>query len=69
MSWAIANLRVDAIDVLKIDVEGAELVRDVEGVLGRRAYRSLQGVAHKRSKFCDTWHYLLLRVFRISVDY
>lgn len=28
----MASLRVDAIDLLKIDVEGAELVSNVEGV-------------------------------------
>lgn len=27
VSWAMANLGVDRIDLLKIDVEGAELVR------------------------------------------
>lgn len=34
VSWAMANLRVDTIDLLKIDVEGTELVSSFGGVFG-----------------------------------
>lgn len=50
----MSSLRVDAIDLLKIDVEGAELVSNVGGVIDRRAYHRLQGVTRRQSKVRDT---------------
>lgn len=63
----MASLRVDAIDLLKIDVEGAELVSSIEGVTDLRAYHRLQGVARRQSKIRDTWHYLRWLVFQILI--